>query len=167
MGGPRWCSDAGNWLVAAGACHVPGPEHRPSSANTTCCVCLHLRGPKLGTWPSLWGAGTVTSPGLCLTRPAAHSAPGCLLGTTGRAADLPCPHVLTGHGDYAYQQSYSEQGYDRPFEESTQHYYEGGERARAWHGRGARGKGGRPGWVSAFWVRARETRGFGRVGVTG
>ncbi|XP_028591212.1 calcium-responsive transactivator isoform X3 [Podarcis muralis] len=32
-----------------------------------------------------------------------------------------------GHGDYAYQQSsYSEQSYDRSFEDSTQHYYEGG-----------------------------------------
>ncbi|XP_032206042.1 calcium-responsive transactivator isoform X1 [Mustela erminea] len=32
-----------------------------------------------------------------------------------------------GHGDYAYQQSsYTEQSYDRSFEESTQHYYEGG-----------------------------------------
>nr|XP_035961254.1 calcium-responsive transactivator isoform X2 [Halichoerus grypus]XP_035961255.1 calcium-responsive transactivator isoform X2 [Halichoerus grypus] len=31
-----------------------------------------------------------------------------------------------GHGDYAYQQSsYTEQSYDRSFEESTQHYYEG------------------------------------------
>ncbi|XP_030771504.1 calcium-responsive transactivator isoform X5 [Rhinopithecus roxellana] len=32
-----------------------------------------------------------------------------------------------GHGDYAYQQSsYTEQSYDRSFEESAQHYYEGG-----------------------------------------
>nr|XP_051695608.1 calcium-responsive transactivator isoform X4 [Oryctolagus cuniculus] len=32
-----------------------------------------------------------------------------------------------GHSDYAYQQSpYTEQSYDRSFEESTQHYYEGG-----------------------------------------
>ncbi|XP_039353820.1 calcium-responsive transactivator isoform X2 [Mauremys mutica] len=32
-----------------------------------------------------------------------------------------------GHGDYAYQQSsYTEQSYDRSFEDSTQHYYEGG-----------------------------------------
>ncbi|XP_077908229.1 calcium-responsive transactivator isoform X3 [Ictidomys tridecemlineatus] len=32
-----------------------------------------------------------------------------------------------GHSDYAYQQSsYSEQSYERSFEESTQHYYEGG-----------------------------------------
>nr|XP_023700267.1 calcium-responsive transactivator-like isoform X1 [Paramormyrops kingsleyae] len=32
-----------------------------------------------------------------------------------------------GHGDYSYQQSsYSEQGYERSFEESSQHYYEGG-----------------------------------------
>ncbi|EMP35827.1 GTP-binding protein 5 [Chelonia mydas] len=31
-----------------------------------------------------------------------------------------------GHGDYAYQQSsYTEQSYDRSFEDSTQHYYEG------------------------------------------
>ncbi|XP_029771974.1 calcium-responsive transactivator isoform X2 [Suricata suricatta] len=32
----------------------------------------------------------------------------------------------SGHGDYAYPQSYTEQSYDRSFEESTQHYYEGG-----------------------------------------
>ncbi|XP_013889139.1 calcium-responsive transactivator isoform X2 [Austrofundulus limnaeus] len=32
-----------------------------------------------------------------------------------------------GHGEYAYQQSsYGEQGYDRSFEQSPQHYYEGG-----------------------------------------
>ncbi|XP_066575670.1 protein SSXT isoform X2 [Amia ocellicauda] len=32
-----------------------------------------------------------------------------------------------GHNDYGYQQSsYPEQGYDRPFEDSSQHYYEGG-----------------------------------------
>lgn len=36
--------------------------------------------------------------------------------------------LLAGHSDYAYQQSsYSEQSYDRSFEESTQHYYEGGK----------------------------------------
>lgn len=36
-----------------------------------------------------------------------------------------------GHGDYAYQQSsYTEQSYDRSFEESTQHYYEGGKELR-------------------------------------
>lgn len=35
---------------------------------------------------------------------------------------------LAGHGDYAYQQSsYTEQSYDRSFEDSTQHYYEGGK----------------------------------------
>lgn len=35
---------------------------------------------------------------------------------------------LAGHGDYAYQQSsYSEQSYERSFEDSTQHYYEGGK----------------------------------------
>lgn len=33
----------------------------------------------------------------------------------------------TGHGEYSYQQSsYGDQGYDRSFEESSQHYYEGG-----------------------------------------
>ncbi|KAL0613512.1 Protein SSXT [Plecturocebus cupreus] len=33
----------------------------------------------------------------------------------------------TGHNDYGYQQpSYPEQGYDRPYEDSSQHYYEGG-----------------------------------------
>lgn len=36
---------------------------------------------------------------------------------------------LTGHGDYAYQQSsYTEQSYDRSFDDSTQHYYEGGRK---------------------------------------
>lgn len=36
---------------------------------------------------------------------------------------------LAGHSDYAYQQSsYTEQSYDRSFEDSTQHYYEGGEK---------------------------------------
>ncbi|EPY87485.1 hypothetical protein CB1_000243020 [Camelus ferus] len=36
------------------------------------------------------------------------------------------PYYPDGHGDYAYQQSsYPEQSYDRPFEEPTQHYYEG------------------------------------------
>ncbi|PKU38054.1 hypothetical protein llap_11644 [Limosa lapponica baueri] len=34
-----------------------------------------------------------------------------------------------GHGDYAYQQSsYTEQSYDRSFDDSTQHYYEGGRK---------------------------------------
>lgn len=33
----------------------------------------------------------------------------------------------TGHGEYSYpQSSYGEQGYDRSFDESSQHYYEGG-----------------------------------------
>lgn len=32
-----------------------------------------------------------------------------------------------GHGEYSYQQSsYGDQGYDRSFEDSSQHYYEGG-----------------------------------------
>uniref|UniRef100_A0A8C5MDY3 SS18 subunit of BAF chromatin remodeling complex n=1 Tax=Leptobrachium leishanense TaxID=445787 RepID=A0A8C5MDY3_9ANUR len=32
-----------------------------------------------------------------------------------------------GHNDYGYQQpSYPEQGYDRPYEDSSQHYFEGG-----------------------------------------
>lgn len=39
-------------------------------------------------------------------------------------------HFLAGHGDYAYQPaSYTEQTYDRSFEDSTQHYYEGGKAA--------------------------------------
>lgn len=38
-----------------------------------------------------------------------------------------CVRLPAGHGDYAYQQSYTEQSYDRSFEESTQHYYEGGK----------------------------------------
>lgn len=41
-----------------------------------------------------------------------------------------CLHVLNpvaGLGEYSYQQSsYGDQGYDRSFEESSQHYYEGG-----------------------------------------
>lgn len=37
--------------------------------------------------------------------------------------------LLAGHGDYAYQQSsYTEQSYDRSFDDSTQHYYEGGRK---------------------------------------
>lgn len=33
----------------------------------------------------------------------------------------------TGHGEYSYQQpSYGDQGYDRSFDDSSQHYYEGG-----------------------------------------
>lgn len=35
--------------------------------------------------------------------------------------------IDVGHNDYGYQQpSYPEQGYDRPYEDSSQHYYEGG-----------------------------------------
>ncbi|XP_036101810.1 calcium-responsive transactivator isoform X1 [Molossus molossus] len=47
----------------------------------------------------------------------------------GQAASEPLSqqYYADGHGDYAYQQStYSEQSYDRSFEDSTQHYYEGG-----------------------------------------
>nr|XP_060477504.1 calcium-responsive transactivator isoform X1 [Panthera onca] len=46
----------------------------------------------------------------------------------GQAASEPMSqqYYPDGHGDYAYQQSYTEQSYDRSFEESTQHYYEGG-----------------------------------------
>jgi len=41
---------------------------------------------------------------------------------------VPC--FLAGHGDYAYQPaSYTDQSYDRSFEDSTQHYYEGGKAA--------------------------------------
>ncbi|XP_048877595.1 calcium-responsive transactivator-like isoform X3 [Brienomyrus brachyistius] len=36
-----------------------------------------------------------------------------------------------GHGEYSYQQSsYGEPGYERSFEESSQHYYEGGNSAQ-------------------------------------
>ncbi|XP_036387639.1 calcium-responsive transactivator-like [Megalops cyprinoides] len=36
-----------------------------------------------------------------------------------------------GHGEYSYQQpSYSEPGYERSFEDSSQHYYEGGNSAQ-------------------------------------
>uniref|UniRef100_A0A8C7V8N8 SS18L1 subunit of BAF chromatin remodeling complex n=1 Tax=Oncorhynchus mykiss TaxID=8022 RepID=A0A8C7V8N8_ONCMY len=48
-----------------------------------------------------------------------------------------------GHGEYSYQQSsYGEQGYERPFDESSQHYYEGGnsqysqQQAQYQHGSG-------------------------------
>lgn len=35
--------------------------------------------------------------------------------------------IDVGHSDYGYQQpSYPEQGYDRPYEDSSPHYYEGG-----------------------------------------
>lgn len=35
--------------------------------------------------------------------------------------------IDVGHNDHGYQQpSYPEQGYDRPYEDSSQHYYEGG-----------------------------------------
>ena len=48
----------------------------------------------------------------------------------GASADCRAPRLLAGHGDYAYQPaSYTEQSYDRSFEESTQHYYEGGKAA--------------------------------------
>ncbi|MBW02366.1 Calcium-responsive transactivator, partial [Eschrichtius robustus] len=46
----------------------------------------------------------------------------------GQAASEPMSqqYYPDGHGDYAYQPaSYTEQSYDRSFEESTQHYYEG------------------------------------------
>ncbi|KAG8513309.1 Calcium-responsive transactivator, partial [Galemys pyrenaicus] len=48
----------------------------------------------------------------------------------GQAASEPMSqqYYPDGHGEYAYQQpSYTEQSYDRSFEESTQHYYEGGK----------------------------------------
>ncbi|XP_064812804.1 calcium-responsive transactivator-like isoform X6 [Oncorhynchus masou masou] len=48
-----------------------------------------------------------------------------------------------GHAKYSYQQSsYGEQGYERPFDESSQHYYEGGnsqysqQQAQYQHGSG-------------------------------
>ncbi|XP_029477569.1 calcium-responsive transactivator-like isoform X6 [Oncorhynchus nerka] len=48
-----------------------------------------------------------------------------------------------GHAEYSYQQSsYGEQGYERPFDESSQHYYEGGnsqysqQQAQYQHGSG-------------------------------
>uniref|UniRef100_A0A9L0RDE0 SS18L1 subunit of BAF chromatin remodeling complex n=1 Tax=Equus caballus TaxID=9796 RepID=A0A9L0RDE0_HORSE len=49
----------------------------------------------------------------------------------GQAAAEPMgqQYYPDGHGDYAYQQSsYTEQSYDRSFEESTQHYYESGKK---------------------------------------
>ncbi|XP_046535188.1 calcium-responsive transactivator isoform X1 [Equus quagga] len=51
----------------------------------------------------------------------------------GQAAAEPMgqQYYPDGHGDYAYQQSsYTEQSYDRSFEESTQHYYESAERVK-------------------------------------
>lgn len=55
----------------------------------------------------------------------------CCPPTPGHQAPADClpSRLPPGHGDYAYQQSYTEQTYDRSFEESTQHYYEGGKAA--------------------------------------
>lgn len=62
-------------------------------------------------------------------------------------ADGTWPLSAAGHGDYAYQQSsYTEQSYDRSFEESTQHYYEGGkQRTQLAVGRADAAGGGAPG----------------------
>ncbi|XP_073649249.1 calcium-responsive transactivator isoform X3 [Tursiops truncatus] len=57
-----------------------------------------------------------------------------MMGQSGQAGSMmgqrpmaPYRPSQQGHGDYAYQPaSYTEQSYDRSFEESTQHYYEGG-----------------------------------------
>ncbi|GAB1287307.1 Calcium-responsive transactivator [Apodemus speciosus] len=44
----------------------------------------------------------------------------------GSAEPMSQQYYPDGHGDYAYQQSsYTEQSYDRSFEDPTQHYYEG------------------------------------------
>lgn len=54
-----------------------------------------------------------------------------LCARTGGQGPADCPPcLLAGHGEYAYQQPYTEQTYDRSFEESTQHYYEGGKACR-------------------------------------
>ncbi|AWP10235.1 putative calcium-responsive transactivator-like [Scophthalmus maximus] len=40
---------------------------------------------------------------------------------------FPGQRAMVGHGEYSYpQSSYAEQSYDRSFDESSQHYYEGG-----------------------------------------
>ncbi|KAM9590100.1 calcium-responsive transactivator [Trichechus inunguis] len=45
----------------------------------------------------------------------------------GAAEPMSQQYYPDGHGDYAYpQSSYTEQSYDRSFEEPAQHYYEGG-----------------------------------------
>lgn len=45
----------------------------------------------------------------------------------GSAEPMSQQYYPDGHSDYAYQQSsYTEQSYDRSFEDPTQHYYEGG-----------------------------------------
>ncbi|XP_076973180.1 calcium-responsive transactivator isoform X2 [Tamandua tetradactyla] len=45
----------------------------------------------------------------------------------GASEPLSQQYYPDGHGEYAYQQSsYADQSYERPFEEPTQHYYEGG-----------------------------------------
>uniref|UniRef100_A0A8C6HAD7 SS18 N-terminal domain-containing protein n=1 Tax=Mus spicilegus TaxID=10103 RepID=A0A8C6HAD7_MUSSI len=47
----------------------------------------------------------------------------------GSAEPMSQQYYPDGHGDYAYQQSsYTEQSYDRSFEDPTQHYYEGGKK---------------------------------------
>ncbi|XP_072571823.1 calcium-responsive transactivator isoform X2 [Paramormyrops kingsleyae] len=53
-------------------------------------------------------------------------------GTVTTASPLPDkPSHHSSHGEYSYQQSsYGEPGYERSFEESSQHYYEGGNSAQ-------------------------------------
>lgn len=61
-------------------------------------------------------------------------------------ADGTWPLSAAGHGDYAYQQSsYTEQSYDRSFEESTQHYYESGKQHTARRQARGRSRRGAPG----------------------
>ncbi|KAE8598626.1 hypothetical protein XENTR_v10016881 [Xenopus tropicalis] len=48
-------------------------------------------------------------------------------GAQGTPEGINQQYYPDGHNDYGYQQpSYPEQGYDRPYEDSSQHYYEGG-----------------------------------------
>lgn len=81
--------------------------------------------------------------------PTGPTAPCCPPTPGGQApADCPPSCLPPGHGDYAYQQSYTEQTYDRSFEESTQHYYEGGK-ARAPEALTQRVGAGGAGWAPA------------------
>lgn len=112
-------------LTARGHWHLScrwAPEGR-----TAVCVWLKWTAHGRGLWGLMPSAGHHPAPQSC--RRARQSG--------GQPLTEGC-HLLAGHGDYAYQQaSYSEQSYDRSFEESTQHYYEGGTERRGGVGQAA------------------------------
>ncbi|XP_070342310.1 calcium-responsive transactivator isoform X4 [Equus asinus] len=80
---------------------------------------------------SMSGSGHGTGPGYSHSGPASQSVPLQGQGAIGNYVSRANINMQSnpGHGDYAYQQSsYTEQSYDRSFEESTQHYYESGKK---------------------------------------